>query len=98
MSFESLIREVRTAVGSRAPILHLPPGVLAVVSRALGLFVRDVVLTADEINGLMAGLLTSTDPPLGRIAFSEWLARQSGSLGRTYANELKRHFSPPAAA
>jgi NADH dehydrogenase len=98
MSFESLVRAVRQAVGSRAAIVHLPPGVLAAVSRVLGLIVGDVVLTADEISGLTAGLLTSHSPPLGRIAFSDWVARQSGSLGRTYANELKRHFRLPAAA
>ena len=32
---------------------------------------RDVVLTRDEISGLMAGLLVSHAPPLGRIAFSD---------------------------
>jgi NADH dehydrogenase len=97
MSFDELVQTIRRAVGRRSPILHLPPLAMAVVSRALGLLVRDVVLTPDEISGLTSGLLVSHQTPLGRIAFSEWLAEHSRSIGRSYANELQRHFAPLAA-
>jgi nucleoside-diphosphate-sugar epimerase len=93
MSFEELIRAVRSAVGGRAPIMHVPAGVMSAASRALGLLVRDIVLTPDEIRGLMAGLLVSHARPLGRISFSNWLADSSRSLGDAYANELNRHFA-----
>jgi NADH dehydrogenase len=92
MSFEQLVRAIRHAVRSRAPILHVPPIAIVAASRMLGLLVRDVVLTPDEIRGLTAGLLVSHHPPLGRIAFTEWLDGHSSSLGRSYANELERHF------
>ncbi len=49
-------------------------------------------------SGRGAGLLVSHDPPLGRIAFSEWLDENSRSIGRSYANELQRHFAIPAYA
>jgi len=93
MSFEELVRAVRRAVGARAPILHLPPRLISLAARALGLLVHDIVLTADEIKGLTAGLLVSQQPPLGQVAFTEWLAQNSASIGRSYANELQRHFS-----
>jgi nucleoside-diphosphate-sugar epimerase len=98
MSFQELVQAIRRAVGSRAPILKLPAPAMAAAARALGLVVRDVVLTADEISGLTAGLLVSHQPPLGRIAFTEWLREHSRSTGRSYANELRRHFAPPARA
>ncbi len=98
MSFDALVRAIRGAVGARSPILHLPPAVISAASRALGLLVHDIVLTPEEIGGLTAGLLISHDPPLGRIAFSDWLAEQSNSIGSSYANELQRHFAMPAAA
>jgi nucleoside-diphosphate-sugar epimerase len=60
--------------------------------------VRDVVLTRDEIRGLMAGLLVSQRPPLGTIAFSQWLDEHRASVGRSYANELHRHFTTKATA
>jgi uncharacterized protein YbjT (DUF2867 family) len=93
MPFRDLVTLVRAAVNANAPILHIPPPVMAAVARALGLLVRDVVLTGDEIRGLMAGLLVSHAPPLGRIAFSQWLNEHSTSVGRSYANELHRHFT-----
>jgi nucleoside-diphosphate-sugar epimerase len=93
MTFGELVRAVRSAVGARSPILHLPPAAMSAAARALSLLVHDVVLTTDEISGLTAGLLISHDPPLGRIAFSEWLAENSHSIGRSYANELQRHFA-----
>jgi len=70
---------------------------MAAVARGLGLLVRDVVLTPDEIRGLMAGLLVSHARPLGQIAFSEWLDEHRTSIGRSYANELHRHFTSAAA-
>ena len=93
MTFEELVQAIRRATGARAPIVHVPPIAMAAVARALGLLVRDVVLTPDEVKGLAAGLLVSHHPPRGRIAFSEWLNEHTPSLGRSYANELQRHYS-----
>jgi NADH dehydrogenase len=92
VSFEQLVRAVRDAVGSRSPILHAPPAAMAALARALGFFVRDVVLTAEEIRGLTAGLLASAQPSLGSISFIEWLTEDGRWLGREYANEIDRHF------
>jgi uncharacterized protein YbjT (DUF2867 family) len=93
MAFDELVALIRGATGSHARIVHVPAPVMGLAARALGLLVRDVVLTPDEIDGLMAGLLASDEPPLGEIAFSEWLEQSRGSLGRRYANELGRHFA-----
>jgi NADH dehydrogenase len=65
---------------------------MAALARALGLVVRDVVLTADEIRGLTSGLLVSHQPALGHISFIEWLNENGSILGAAYANELDRHF------
>jgi nucleoside-diphosphate-sugar epimerase len=93
MGFEELVRGVRRAIRARAPILHLPSKAMSAASRALGLLIRDVVLTPDEIKGLTDGLLVSREAPLGRISFSGWLAEHGDSIGRSYANELQRHFT-----
>lgn len=92
LPFEQLVRAIGDAVGRHAPILHAPPGAMAALARALGLVVRDVVLTADEIRGLTSGLLVSHQPALGQISFIEWLSESGPTLGRAYANELDRHF------
>jgi uncharacterized protein YbjT (DUF2867 family) len=92
MSFEELVRAIGHAVGRNAPILHAPPAAMAALARALGFVVRDVVLTADEIRGLTAGLLVSHEPALGHTSFIEWLNGSGPTLGRGYLNELDRHF------
>ncbi len=93
MRFAELVALVRAAVGSHSPVIPLPPVVMTAAARALGLLVRDVVLTSDEITGLMEGLLVSDDPPRGEIAFSQWLDEHRTSIGSSYANELHRHFA-----
>ena len=98
MPFRDLVALVRAAVGTNAPILRIPAPVMAAAARALGLLVGDVVLTGDEIRGLMAGLLVSHAPPLGRIAFSQWLDEHATTVGSSYANELQRHFAPATTA
>jgi NADH dehydrogenase len=92
MTFKQLVRAVRDVLQKRRPILHAPPAVMAALSHALGVVVRDVVLTADEIRGLTAGVLVSDQPALGRVSFLEWLQENASTLGRRYANELDRHF------
>jgi uncharacterized protein YbjT (DUF2867 family) len=92
LTFDELVGLVRRAVGARALVVHVPARVMRVAARALGLVVRDVVLTSDEIDGLMAGLLVSHEPPRGEVAFSTWLGEHRGAVGRGYANELRRHF------
>ena len=98
MSFEELVRAIRDAVDRRTPILHAPPAAMAALARAVGLVVRDVVLTADEIRGLTAGLLVSHQAPLGRTSVIEWLKEEGPALGRAYANELSRHYRMPKAS
>jgi NADH dehydrogenase len=92
MTYEQLVRAVRKALRKRTRVVHAPPAVVAALARALGLVVRDVVLTADEIRGLTAGLLVSHRPALGRVSFLEWLQEHASTLGREYASELDRHF------
>jgi uncharacterized protein YbjT (DUF2867 family) len=98
MAFHELVVLVRAAVATRCRIIRVPPYVMAAAARALGVLVRDVVLTTDELSGLMAGLLVSHNPPLGTIAFSQWLDEHRTSVGRSYANELRRHFATAATA
>jgi hypothetical protein len=60
--------------------------------RLVGSMVGDVVLTREEIEGLMADLLVSKQPATGRTRFSEWLAKNAAALGTRYASELQRHY------
>ncbi len=90
--FQELVRLVRDAVGSRSLIALVPPWVLLTASRLLGLVVRDVVLTRDEVKGLTANLLVSKEPPTAPTSFTDWLSANGRKLGVKWASELRRHY------
>jgi hypothetical protein len=69
--------------GARRSCTH-PPAAVAAVSHALGVVVRDVVLTRRRD--------PRHQPVLGRVSLLEWLKENASTLGRAYVNELDRHF------
>ena len=91
-TFEGLIRLIATKVGSSARLIHVRPWLALFLSRLTGYIVRDVVLTRDEIEGLMANLLISEGPPMGQTRLSDWLEQNMGLIGVSYASELSRHY------
>ena len=91
-SYADLVSLIGRTVGSRAGIIRVPPVVGLAIGTVLGWAVGDVVITGDEIRGLMDGLLVSHDPPTGSSALSDWLARNAQTVGMKYACELKRHY------
>ena len=93
LSYRNLVEAVRAAVGSRSIVLPMPGAIVLAVSRLLGLVVRDVVLTRDEIRELTSSLLTSHEPPRGEIRLSEWLPANGATLGRRWSSELARNYS-----
>lgn len=90
--FDEFLRVVAAAIGSRAKVVSVPPALARLAVVLIGRLVDDVVLTHDELKGLMANLLVSREPSTGRRRFSEWLAEHAGTLGRRYAHELNRHY------
>ncbi len=92
-TFNELVRLLRQVVHSHAKILHVPPRLMYWMSKPLGIALNDVMLTWEEIQGLMAGLLASSNPPTGRIRLSEWLGEHAQTIGANYASEIKRHYA-----
>jgi uncharacterized protein YbjT (DUF2867 family) len=91
-SYNDLVRLIARRVGSRARIVHASPRTTLLLSRALGAILRDVLLTREEIAGLMGNLLVSNAAPTSPTRFSDWLRANAQTLGRSYASELTRHF------
>ncbi len=92
-TFKDLVKLVREKIGARRPLISVPPRLALLAAQFLSLFVGDVILTREEIEGLMSNLLVSKNPPLGRTAFKDWLENNKTTLGNTYASEIKRHYS-----
>lgn len=91
-TFEELVRLIADRIRSRAKIIHLRPELAFFLSRLIGYMVNDMVLTWDEVEGLMSNLLVSENPPIGQIHLSDWLSQNVDRIGTKYASELNRHY------
>jgi len=91
-TFEDLVRLIATGVRSKTRLIHVPPFVALGMLRFINPIVGDVILTREEIEGLMANLLVSKQSPTGRTRFTEWLAQNASILGTSYASELATHY------
>lgn len=92
-TYRELVRTIADAMGVRRPILSVPPSVGLLAAKVIGYLVKDVVLTREEIEGLMANLLVTSSPPAGSTRLSEWVKENAPNLGRRYHNELARRFN-----
>jgi NADH dehydrogenase len=93
MTFEQMVLRIRSAVGSRSRIIHVPTGAAKAAAAVVGLAVRDVVITDHELGGLMSELAYADGPPTGQTRFSDWIVEEGPRLGRRYASEVVRHFT-----
>jgi len=92
LAFKDLVQKIGMAVGARPKFVHVNPRAAIRMLRLVGPIVGDVILTREEIEGLMANLLVSKHPAPGRTPFSAWLAQNARILGKRYASELQRHY------
>ena len=91
-TFDEFVRLVGQTMGSRTKIVHLPSALALGISKIVGYFLGDVVLTRDEITGLMSDLLISDAPPAGNTSLKSWLTINVATLGGSYTSELDRHY------
>jgi uncharacterized protein YbjT (DUF2867 family) len=91
-TFDALVKLIADKLHRRVKIFHAPPKLALAMSQFISLFVHDVILTQEEVEGLMADLLVSDNPPTGRTHLSEWLEKNADVVGKHYASEVQRHF------
>ena len=91
-SFEAMLRLLASSMGVRSRLVHTPPLVGFALTGLVGVLMRDLALARDEIDGLMAGLLTSDAPPTGTTRLGDWLRNNADGLGRRYVSELGRNY------
>ena len=92
LTFDRFVRLLADAIDSRAWLFHAPSLLALAASWAIGVLVRDVMLTRDEVTELTHSLLVSDQPPRGTISLGTWAADHAPDLGREYHSELDRHF------
>ncbi len=92
-TFREMVELIGEKIGARRPLVPMPPGLALLAAQTLSLFVGDVMLTPEEVKGLMANLLVSKEPPLCKTRLADWLEQNKEQVGKRYASELQRHFA-----
>ena len=91
-TFKELIQLIGKTIDAQRPVISIPPRLALLAAQFLSLFVGDVILTPEEVDGLMANLLVSKEPARGKTAFKDWLEANKSTVGTKYASEIKRHY------
>jgi uncharacterized protein YbjT (DUF2867 family) len=89
-TYKQFVEEVGRIIGKPRPVVGVPPFLGYLASWIVGKLMNDVMITRDEIRGLMADLLCVDAPPAGHTKLTDWARDHAGSLGVHYASELAR--------
>jgi len=89
-TYRELVREIGRIIGKPRPILSVPPWLGYAFAWLIGKVTGDVVITRDEIEGLMRNLLCTNSPPAGPTRLTDWARAHAATLGQHYAGELAR--------
>lgn len=91
-TFKELVELIGRSVGVKKLLVPFPPRLALFAAQFMSLFVKDVMLTPEEVDGLMANLLISKEPARCKTSLRDWLAKHRLTVGQEYASELARHF------
>ena len=96
-TYRGLVEAVGHIIGKCRPIIPVTPGVGYAVGWIIGKLVGDVMITREEIGGLMGNLLCVGTPPVGTTKLTDWAVERAGTLGLHYTSELARRRDRRAA-
>lgn len=89
-TYRQLFGTIGAIIGKDRPIVAIPPWLGLLCGTIIGKMVGDVIITGEEIKGLMADLLYVDDKPAGTTRLTDWMRAHADTLGITYASELAR--------
>ena len=89
-TFRELAEAIGSIIGKKRLIIPIPPLLGYIVGWITGKIVGDIIITREEIDGLMADLLYTESPPAGETKLTDWMRENSYCLGTRYASELAR--------
>ena len=96
-TFRGLVTAIGEIIGQPRPLVAMPPSMAYLAGKVVGFVEHDVMITRQEVQGLMADLLYVSSAPLGITRLTDWAKEYRDRLGCHYANELKRRLDRKTA-
>ncbi|MCL4529883.1 MAG: NAD(P)H-binding protein [Chloroflexi bacterium] len=92
-TFKEMVNLIGGKIGAKRALVSIHPRLALLAAQFMSLFLGDVLLTPEEVDGLMANLLVSKEPPRGKTHLADWLEANKDHVGIKYASETKRHYA-----
>jgi uncharacterized protein YbjT (DUF2867 family) len=92
LSMKDMVQKIGHACGYPRPMYSTSLGITMAAVKILNAILRDRIITKEEMLGLLENHLVSSQPPLGRVSFTDWLMQEGSSLCSHYINDYKRFF------
>jgi len=89
-TYKELMNTIGNIIGKKRKLINVSDAFGYFAARLIGLFVADVVLTREEIDGLKSNLLVTNSKPTGKTRLTDWLKVNKNIVGKKYASELAR--------
>lgn len=89
-TYRGLAEAIGQIIGKRRPIVPAPPSLGYAIGWIIGKLVGDVMITREEIKGLMDNLLYVDAPSAGSTRLTDWATERARTLGLHYTSELAR--------
>lgn len=91
-TYRELVSMIAQNLGLQRPLIGIPPWLGFSAGWALGKILGDVMITWEEIQGLMRDLLYVNSPPAGSTRLTAWVSEHASTLGMRYASEMVRRI------
>lgn len=91
-TYRDLVKKIGEIIGKHRAIVSVPPAIGYIAGWIIGKIVNDVMITKEEIQGLMENLLYVESAPTGSTKLTEWAKKHSDTLGLKYTSELARRM------
>jgi len=89
-TYRGLAEVIGAIIEKKRPIISVPPALGYAAGWVIGKLVGDVMITREEIKGLMGNLLCVDTPATGTTKLTDWARERSATLGLHYTSELAR--------
>ena len=91
-TYRGLATAIRNQLGLKCLIVAIPPGAGYWGCRLVGLLMKDVVITREEIQGLMEERLYVDTSTQATVSLTDWIEQHKATLGRHYTSEMARRI------
>lgn len=88
-TMNKLVDVIKKAVGSKCLIIPTPKLIAYFVTSLLGIYLKDKILTLDELGSLEDDLLSSNSDAAGKTSFKDWIKDKADVIGKNYMRDAR---------